>query len=76
MAVRRGGGRWVAHVQVPVSERDAALLEAVRSEGDQAVLRVGQGTKVKVDDVNCAQCRRGIERCADGDPEAPCTHLN
>lgn len=72
--IRRKVGRWIAHVQVPVSAEDAAALEAARSGGDRAVLRVPQGTKVKVDEVDCAYCRKGIGRCADGDPDAPCAH--
>jgi hypothetical protein len=28
---------------------------------------------VKVDEVDCSMCRRGIGRCTEGDPDGPCS---
>jgi hypothetical protein len=66
-------GRWVAHVEVPLSAGDAERLERTRSGGEQALLRVPPSTKVKVDEVDCSMCRRGIGRCTEGDPDGPCS---
>jgi heterodisulfide reductase subunit A-like polyferredoxin len=70
---QRGTGRWYAHVQVPLSDADAAALEAANVAGQRSRLRVERSTKVRVDDVLCAHCRRGVGRCTGGDPDAPCS---
>ena len=69
---RRPIGRWVAHMQVPLSAEDAGRLDAARADQVTPLLRVPAGLKVKVDEIDCSECLSGIGRCSGGDPEKPC----